>query len=518
MLFAGNRDIPGGMIMKRMIVFVLVAALFSLSLAACADDRAAHNGGDKATASSRSDDGPDAADTAGANADTSGGDTTVVPSPDDTTASPSPGDTTSPEESDFGKSLYGDVILENNSNIKLVFASGSLIYFFQVNDSYHNDLYCVDQNSGDVWLVDYNINYCDPQAENGYLYYPRSRDTYTSSRFYRVKIANKAIPESVDAVNNGVTVKGSSVIFSNAYVCDGYYYNGNWSDGNTYYYLFRYDANGNVNMICDYIFPATDLNVYNNNLYFDGINLDEDGIYSVSVEGGAYKTLFKGSACIKCVAEDKIFFSTGTNTEGTINLLYIPVNGGNAKKLIDNKIENIIVYDNWAYFIDDNDSHLLKRVNVSTNVVQNLTEGACNHFIIDRSTAILYYISEFSQKTQILRISVGNGISPIDNEPSRPTMDINDLPGNYKIRNYNGADEYCPNFTLHSDNTFSFTVNAFSSMYEMTGTYTFDGRVLTMTPSGSGEIIVLEVNGKDSFLFMNSMLGDTYYGNVFVRQ
>ena len=411
-----------------------------------------------------------------------------------------------------------EIVLKNNKNIKMVHTSGSYIYFFQTSESNYNDLYCLNLDNREVRLVDKNIVSDNLQLDNGYLYYTKSTDLMYKQSFRRIEISEKAEPEDVIAVNNGISVKGSKIINSNSYVCDDYFYNGSWYSGNLYYYIYRYDSTGNVKMLCDYIFPVTNMTVYKSNLYFDGINLNEDGIYTVPINGGSYKTLYKGSANIVSITDDRIFFSTGTNSEGVIDLQYIPVNGGSAKKLIDGKIENIIVCDNWVYYIDKDDSHQLKRVNISSNNVQNLTEGACKNFLVNNDNSILYYLSEYSDETQILIISIGNQTTHIDEEPSKPTINADDILGKYKIENYHGMDEYCPNFTLLNNNTFTFEINNFSGMYTINGTYTFDGVVLTLNAYDGADKVVFEVKGKDRLLFMNDMLGDTYYGDVFVKE
>ncbi|MGN1081939.1 MAG: hypothetical protein ACI4SJ_00190, partial [Candidatus Avispirillum sp.] len=170
------------------------------------------------------------------------------------------------------------------------------------------------------------------------------------------------------------------------------------------------------------------------------------------------------------------------------------------------------------YYIDKDDSHQLKRVNISSNNVQNLTEGACKNFLVNNDNSILYYLSEYSDETQILRISIGNQITHIDEEPSKPTINADDILGKYKIENYHGMEKYCPNFTLLNNNTFTFEINNFSGMYTINGTYTFDGVVLTLNAYDGADKIVFEVKGKERLLFMNDMLGDTYYGDVFIKE
>ncbi len=416
------------------------------------------------------------------------------------------------------KSVQNDtILLENNKDIRLIYSNKQILYFLQKNENNRDDLYCLELDSKKVTLVEDNIAFDEFQVVDGYLYYTKALDSTPSQQFKRIKTSANSVSEGVPAVNNGIVVKGKSITSSSVWVYDGHYYDSSFFNGNMYYYIYRFDSNGTVKVLNEYAPPAANLTVYNNYIYFDGINKSEDGVYKLFTDGGGLQKLYKGSACVLDVNNDKVFFSTKEDVGKHIDLSYVSVDGGTVKRLIEGNINNVAVCNDWVYYVDLDDSCILKRINYSTNEIQNITKGSCNNFVVNEDESILYYISEHSDNTQILRVNIKNGIVEIDQEPVCPVLSISDILGTYKNQNHSGQEIYQPKFTLHDNYEFSFEVNNYHGMDTVVGTYTFDGTILTLMPNESSDKIILEIKSKNSFLFMSDMLGTTCFGDVFSK-
>ncbi len=436
----------------------------------------------------------------------------------------------------FKKPLQADnLTLENYDNVKLVYTNDLDLYFCSQENSNTENLYIYNLTNNKITLIEENVSYDSIQVDGEFIYYTKYTDTNGGFFFKRLNIATRK-SENVNVVNNGIKIsqKGvDNISFSSCYVKNEHFYSSLWANGNQYCYLIKFSSSNDVKIICDFMFPAANLTVYQNKLYFDGVNLNEDGVYSVSTNGGTYKTLYSGSAIVLDVCNDKVYFSTGSNSSGITDLNYVSINGGSVINLFANKASNIVICDAWVYYIDESDSHKIKRVNTSTKEVQTITNGECVDFIISKEKEMLYYQSKYSENAQILRISINDGIKKIDSEPKSIAINSQNILGTYKTENFDGNDEYCPKFVLSPNNAFNFEINNYEGMYTIKGKYVVENDVLTLIPdsntnklilgimgsNNSNEIfkIILKSSGKDKFLFTNEYLGTSRYGDIFVK-
>jgi len=299
------------------------------------------------------------------------------------------------------------LFLEGKRGVSLIHVSESELYFSAINESGSYNLYVINFLDNEIIMLDYDI-FQRTQRSNGYIYYTKPFD-WVSQSFRRVKIADGAdgSPEDVAAVD-GFYIRGEQFTLNIAYVADGNYFssmayrdaNGNF----THTYIIKIDPSNEVRVIGDYLPPTTGLTWYENNLFFTGINLSEDGIYVVPDEGGMRRRLRTGSTTLLAISDGRIFFSTGRRlTDGIIDINYIPLCGCRKTNLFTGELTNVEVLGEWVYFIDLEDSSKIKRVDVYSGEIQSLTDGRVQGFIINDSGEWLYYQRTYLMGTQILR-------------------------------------------------------------------------------------------------------------------
>lgn len=304
-----------------------------------------------------------------------------------------------------GETTGAKADLSDFENIDLLYTEDSYMYFYSASESNNNNLYCLDMNDNSVRIIDKNV-YGYIQSDDGYIYYPKSTGT-DETTFRRVKIDSYSEAEDVDVVNNGIELNIGTVYNFYPRVYNGYFYAGAWTSGNDQFFVYKYSHSGDAEVLCDNMISSNNVVCDDDNLYLNGTNSNEYGIYSISLNGGNYyRTLYKGSSVITDIDDDKIFFSTSSNSAELTDLLYVPTSGGNAVRLLDGEIENVNVYDGWVYCIDKNDSRKIKRINVSTQEIENITEEECVDFTIDENSSVMYYQTNQSGKPQILSISL----------------------------------------------------------------------------------------------------------------
>ena len=133
--------------------------------------------------------------------------------------------------------------------------------------------------------------------------------------------------------------------------------------------------------------------------------MSEDGIYVVSDEGGMYNQLYNGSTILLDIADGKIFFSTGNNTEGTKDINYVLLDGSQKTCLFSGNLSNITVCGSWVYFLDTDDSNKIKRVNIDSKKVQTLTDERVKNFVINDKKDTLYYQRTYLTESKIYRVT-----------------------------------------------------------------------------------------------------------------
>lgn len=309
--------------------------------------------------------------------------------------------------------------LDGKKDITLIYISDYQLYYTAVNENWRYDLYLLDIERNEMTQIDNDIVQC-PQCSDGYIYYTKSIDLEFENAFRRVKVGG-AVFENVDVISKGFNIKGSDFIDCYPDVFDDHYYSilshhNDLMGCVDYFYIVKINASGEVKIICDYMFPPNNLIWYNNYLYFDGINLTEDGIYVVSDEGGMYKQLYSGSTILLDVSDGKIFFSTGNNIEGIKDINYVFLDGSQKTCLFSSNLSNIIVCGSWVYFLDIDDSNRVKRVNIDSKEVQTLTDERVKNFIINDKNDTLYYQKTYLTESQIHRISISTNECGVDKE------------------------------------------------------------------------------------------------------
>ncbi len=300
-------------------------------------------------------------------------------------------------------------VLDGKKEISLIYISDYQLYYTAINENWYYDLYLLDIKRNETTQVDNDI-FQYPQCSDGYIYYTKSVDLKDEYAFRRVNIGNDEF-ENVDVINNGFNIKGNNIKACFPDVFDGHYYltlshHDNFTGNVDYFYIIKINASGEVKIICDYIFPPNDLIWYNNYLYFDGINMSEDGIYIISDEGGMYNQLYSGSTILLGISDEKVFFSTGNNTEGIKDINYIFLDGSQKTLLFSGNLANIEICGSWVYFLDMDDSNRIKRVNIDSKQVQILTDERVENFAINDKKDVLYYQRTYLTESQVYRITI----------------------------------------------------------------------------------------------------------------
>jgi len=305
------------------------------------------------------------------------------------------------------------LFLDGKREISLIHVSESELYFSAINESGYYNLYVTNFLDDEIIMLDYNI-FRQTQYNNGYIYYTKLFDWPYHDVFRRVRISDGAdgSPEDITAVDD-FYVRGEQFTLSTAYVANGNYFssmahrdvNGNF----THTYIIRIGSSNEVSVIDDYLPPITELTWYENNLYFTGVNLREDGIYVVPDEGGMRRRLRAGSTTLLAISDGRIFFSTGRQfMDGIIDINYVTLYGCRKTNLFIGESVNVEVFGGWVYFIDLDDSSRIKRVNVYSKELQTLTDGRVQDFVINDSGEWLYYQRTYLMGSQILKFQIPN--------------------------------------------------------------------------------------------------------------